>query len=186
MTENSEILMEDAFKKVETDTFVQNLCSPEPLDRNIFQGILIKAPKEVTFQRGDRIGPFGAFAFIPVCGFYELGLESIPSSVTDICESIRVVARHHTTDAEFFGPLVQPVEGTALPVASPELDPPQKPQVPPGFTVGGYFNSNVAQYLDLPQISASYDIHTELGDRDGDPFITSNTVTVNIIELPNR
>ena len=176
----------DAFKKVETDSFVQTLCSPQPPDDPDFRGILINAPREVEFRQDVKVGPFGAFAFIPICGFFRLGVESMPPSANDFCEAMRLVARHHETNLKFTGPLVESPQRTVSQSPSAAAEPPQEADLPPGFAVGGYFNSNMAQFLSLPQISATYDIHVELGDRDADHFVISNTVTVTIKEVSDH
>lgn len=180
MTDRNEPFMDDPFKKIETDTFVQNRCSPQPPDDPNFRGILINAPGEVRFRPGDRIGPFGAFAFIPVCGFYRLGVASMPPHATDFCDAFCLVARQHKTGLEFTGALVEPAQGALASEHPPVPDPSLERKVPPGFAVGGYFNVNAAQFVSLPPFSATYDILVELGDRDSDQFITSNMVTVKI------
>lgn len=49
------------------ETYVPNECTPKIKDRK-FEGIVINAPKEVFFVKGETKTAFGGFANIPICG----------------------------------------------------------------------------------------------------------------------
>ncbi len=62
------VASEEIFDEVELGSLTRNPCSPKEPDHT-FRGILINAPSKVTFKRGDKIGPKGVFAAIPICGY---------------------------------------------------------------------------------------------------------------------
>jgi len=172
---------DDDFKSVDTDSFVRNPCSPEAPDDPYFQGILIDAPAVVEFRRGERVGPFGTFAFIPVCGFFRLETTHLPPSESSFHEAMRLVAEEQQTGLVFIGPLARPPE-LSRPRGRGEAAAGEASDLPPGLTVGGYFNSNLAEHVRLAEVTATYDIHIELGDRESEGFVRSNTVTVEVRE----
>jgi len=169
------VLDNESFNEVELDTFTSNPCSPREPDPT-FLGILLNAPQKIWFNK-KQIAKNGApFIIIPVCGFFMLEME-YQMKFFDVKKAMRLVAVDTETGKEFTGKAIK--VSTAYPdQKKPKLSPEQIK----GKATGGYFNSNLAERVPIPSKEGKYDVHAELGERDSENFITSNIVTVEIIE----
>lgn len=166
---------EDIFAKVVFNSRTANPCSPQEPDPE-FLGILINAPKSVSFKAGERVGMDDAFAAIPVCGFYMLEMQ-YQRKYHDVVEAMRLVAVEKETGWEFSGSVMRPrptIPNTKRPHVSDE-------QIR-NMATGGYFNPNLAERVALPAVPGEYDVFVELGERDSEDFIKSNVVHITISE----
>jgi hypothetical protein len=141
-------------------------CSPSNEDPN-WRGVLIRAPAQVRFKEGERVGDYGAFAAIPVCGFFFMDIRLPPP------DPMKLVAVDRRTKQVFSAPII---ELDPSPVIPPPSQRPVLPQDVKGMAGGGYFNPNLADYVQLPHISATYDVHIEYEG------MKSNTVTIELIK----
>ena len=163
------------FENVELDTLEPSPCSPEIPDDPSFQGILINAPRKVTFKRRKRIGFKRVVASIPICGYLQQLVSKIPEEGD---EALLIVAINKKTQKEYSGYMVYP-----------EMEEPPPPDEQPlteeeieDLSIGIYFNPNLPVYVPLPEEAGVYDIHVELGERETEDFLKSNVVTIEIIE----
>jgi hypothetical protein len=144
-------------------------CSPTQKDPR-WRGVLIRAPSRVSFKEGESVGDRGTFAAIPICGYFHMDLRlDIP------LDPMLLVAVDRKTKQVFSGPIVELDE-------SPEIPPPDELPVTEeqikGMAGGGYFNPNLADFVELPQVSATYDVHLEYRGFD------SNVVTIELVKEP--
>jgi len=157
---------ETQFLHVPLNINIQTACSPKPPGPH-WRGILIQAPRLVRFRRGTTVGNHGAFAAIPVCGYY---LLDVPPRPTTKC--MRLVAVDNRTCVFYSGEIVELDDNPDDPLPG-EPSPPEKRQ---GLAAGGFFNPNLADFVGLPVASAIYDVHVEFrGYR-------SNEVTIELVE----
>jgi hypothetical protein len=166
---NNMALPDEMFEKIQVGMLGPTPCSPQKQDLS-FRGILINAPKQVLFKKGQRIGRLGAFVLIPVCGYYHLNVPS-PPKYSNIIEAMTLVAINIETKQRYAGPMIDP--DTAAP--PPRREPPPREMVA-NISVEGYFNPNLANYVSLPQEPGTYAIHVELEN------IKSNIVQVKLVE----
>jgi hypothetical protein len=166
---NTMAIKDDMFEKIQVGELGPNACSPRPADAS-FKGILINAPSEVSYKKGQRIGRRGVFARVPVCGYYRLGVPSPPRGVT-ILEAMNLVAVDVDTGQRYAGPMMDP---------DPSEPPPAREPLPKALvaniTVSGYFNPNLAEYVALPAKPATYEVHVELDN------MKSNVVKIKLVE----
>lgn len=160
---------DEMFKNIQTGSLEPNPCSPKEPDAS-FRGILINAPKQVTFKKGQSIGRLGAFAMIPICGYYHLNVPS-PPKYNNIFEAMTLVAINTETKKMYAKPMMEP--DTVIP--PPRREPPPR-EVVANISVAGYFNPNLADYVTLPQVPGIYDIHVELEE------MKSNSVQIKLVE----
>jgi hypothetical protein len=158
------------FAAVELNSLEPNACSPRPPD-DAFRGVLIRAPSRVTFKESERVGRFGAFAAIPICGYYQLELAALPPC-DDVVQAMRLVAVDVATGEEHSGHMVDADPGEPPPIEEP---PPTAEELE-GLSVGGYFNPNLADFVPLPERAAVYDVFVELGE------FRSNTARIEVVE----
>jgi len=155
------------FLGVPLNTLSRSACSP-PDPGPAWRGIVIRAPSRVTFRRGETVGDHGAFTAIPICGYLAIDVRLDRPS-----EPAKLVARDRNTGRVFSGAVVELDP-------SPELPPPDEPPLTPeevqGTAGATYFNYNLADYVPLPHVAASYDIHAELWE------LRSNVVTIELLE----
>jgi len=163
---------DSAFAEVKLNSLEPNACSPEPPDA-AFRGILIRAPKRVTFDPDERVGDRDAFAAIPICGIYILDVGSMPPHDNTI-EAMELVAVNDETEAEYTGRMMDP--DPQVPPPADGLPPPDKAENV-GVSVSGYFNPNLADYVALPEEPATYTVYVRLGEK-----ITSNEVKIELVE----
>lgn len=145
----------------------RHACSP-PKPGPDWLGVIIRAPRLVKFQRGEVVGNYGAFAAIPICGFYrvEVRWEENP-------DPLKLVVVDRRTGQALSGPII---ELDPSPIVPPPKGTPIDPQKTKGQTSGSYFNPNLADYVALPHTSATYDVHVEFRE------YKSNVVTIELIE----
>lgn len=159
----------ERFEKIPIGELGPNACSPMPPGA-AFKGILIDAPTEVAFKKGQRFGRSGAFARVPICGFYRLSPASPPKPGT-ILEAMKLVAVDLETGQRYVGAMIDP---------DPAEPPPPRPAPSraalANVTVSGYFNPNLVEYVPLPARPAAYQVHVELDD------MKSNTVKIRLVE----
>jgi hypothetical protein len=147
---------DEKFKSVVLNSFEKHACSPKP-PGDSFEGIVISAPRRVSFKAGERVGPRGAFAAIPVCGYYSVPASTVPPG-KDLTGSIRLVVRDYQAHQEYSGMMIDP---DPPPPAKDVPLPDAKEQA--GLRVGGYFNPNLADTVALPAKPATYAVQAELG-----------------------
>jgi hypothetical protein len=155
------------FLSVPLNVNQQHRCSPTNNDPR-WRGVLIRAPDRVRFKEGESVGDFGAFAAIPICGYFHMDIRlNVPP------EPMRLVAVDKRTKQVFSGPII---ELDPSPDEPPPAELPVTPRQVQGLSGGGYFNPNLANFVDLPHTSATYDVHVELRE------LRSNVVTIELIK----
>ncbi len=154
-----------------TGRYTRNECSPTITDID-FVGVVINAPREVFYEPGDVL-PFGGFVMVPICGAYMYTLGSIPDLERNFTDAMLFVAVDTMTGASYRGK-IQP-RGTRIPATNgaPEKIPPEQMGQ---RVVGGFFNPNLTEVLQLPETEAEYFVYVTLG-----PF-KSNVVKVKFSE----
>jgi len=141
-------------------------CSPPEPANPRWLGILIRAPHVVRCKKDDIADGHGAFAAIPICGFY---MAEIRRDVP--WEPMRIVAVDVRTKKTYAGDIRELEEGVAAP-------PPPSAPLPPlarMSSAGGYFNPNLADFVEIPKSTATYEVHVEFRD------LKSNAVTIELI-----
>lgn len=156
------------FLKVPLNSNEPNPCSPQQPDPN-WRGILIQAPKQVTFKGSEKVGEYGAFAAIPICGYYFL---NVPTEPTD--ESMRLVAVDRRTGTAYSGDIIELNPSPEEP--PPEDEEPLSTEEVKGLASGGYFNPNLADFVRLPEEPAVYNVLVEYRG------FKSNVVTIALVE----
>jgi len=159
------------FLNVPLNSNEKNPCSP-PEPGPTWRGILIQMPIQVKFKRGVRIGTQGAFAAIPICGYYLLDVPASP-----VKEPMRLFAVDKRTGKVYSGDVK---ELDPSPEAPPPESEPLSPEELKGLASGGYFNPNLADFVRLPEISAVYDVHVEFRK------FPSNVATVEMVEVVEK
>ena len=158
---------DNMFQEVQLNTNRQYACSPSPPKLN-WKGVVIRAPKTVTFKHGEVVGTSGAFAAIPICG------HSLVSASIEPEKPMRIVAVNNSTGIVYSGEIVNL---DPSPEAPPPLDEePLSEEEVIGIDVGKYFNPNLAEFVKIPHEAAQYNVHIEFRD------YKSNVVTINVVE----
>jgi hypothetical protein len=87
------------------------------------------------------------------------------------------MAKDKNTGQVFSGPVVKlnPSPRVPPPIQAPPLNSRQLE----GLASGGYFNHSLADYVELPQESAIYDVHVEFRG------FESNIVTIELVREPD-
>lgn len=157
------------FADVVLNTNERYACSPaEPPPQ--WRGVVINAPSRVSFKAGETAGQYGAFAAIPICGFF-----FVDANFAGADQPMKLVAVDRQSGRSYSGAIVELDP-------SPEEPPPEDdgftPQELAGVASGGYFNPNLADFVALPAKAAVYAVHVELRD------YKSNVVVVEIAEQP--
>jgi hypothetical protein len=146
-------------------------CSPAIPSDPKWRGVIIRAPRQVWFKPGEIIGRMGAFAAIPICAYHLVDVVAGGPPAPII-----LVATNRRTGQVFSGPITESDPSPRMP--PPVQGPPLTARQVQGLASGGYFNPNLADFVPLPQESATYDIHVEFRE------FKSNVVTVELIETP--
>lgn len=157
------------FLNVPLNTNEPTPCSPSEPDIN-WRGIVINAPKQVTFKHGKKVGEYGAFAAIPICGYYLLNVPLVPWT-----KPKRLFAVDKDTGVIYSGDVVELDPSPQIP-PPPEDEEPLTPEEVEGLATGGYFNPNLADFVRLSEKPAIYDVYVEFRE------FRSNVVTIEIIE----
>ena len=175
-------LDDEKFKTVTINSRTHNPCSPEEPGHR-FLGILINAPKKVSFKKDNASERGKTFAIIPICGLYLLKVKDQAKYSGKVEEAMRLVAVSKETGKEYSGRLIAPEPVPTIPDAPlPSLSPEQLADM----ATGGDFNPNLAEQVPLPAALGSYDVYVELGERDSDDYLKSNVVCIEIIEEKHR
>ncbi len=145
-----------------------NPCSP-PDPGPDWRGIKIQAPEQVLFKRGERVGEYGAFAAITICGYYLMDVPTVPWT-----QPMRLFAVDTTTGTGYSGDVIELDPSPEEP--PPEDEEPLSPEEVKGLASGGYFNPNLADFVRLPEEPAVYNVHVEYRG------FKSNVVTVALVE----
>jgi hypothetical protein len=144
-------------------------CSPPEPDAPDWLGILIRAPKRVTFKPGQTFGEQKVFAKVPICGFFLFAASASPDASF---EPMKCVAKDEKTGKIYSGPIVDLNPGEPAP-------PPEAPPIAPGdldgFSSGGYFNINLVDFARIPPGPGRYQVHVEGGRH------RSNIVSIEIV-----
>jgi len=155
------------FLDVPLNSKAPNRCSP-PNPGPAWRGVMIRAPKRVIFERDKRIGKYGAFAAIPICGYYFVDVVVDPEA-----KPMRLVAVDKQTGKIYSGDLVDLEPDIDEP---PEDEEPVGPDKLKGLATGGYFNPNLADFVNLPEAPGIYNVHVEYRN------FKSNVVTIELVE----
>jgi hypothetical protein len=154
------MMMPAGFLKVPTSTFSSTKESLQPPRHDFdFRGLLLTAPKEVTFLPGRRDALTGGFARIPGCVTYvldhgALGLDG------QFVHSVVFVAVDAATQEAFSGRMDPPSAAEPPPtLADLDLTPDDMKDV----VITGYFNPDLVEVLGLPAREATYLVHAALG-----------------------
>ena len=167
------------FKAVTINSRSHNPCSPEEPGHRLL-GILINAPKKVSFKKRDASERGKTLAIVPICGLYLLKVKDQAKYSRKVEEAMGLVAVSKETGEEYSGRSVEPVP--EIPDApQPSLSPEQLADMP----TGGYFNPNLAEQLPLPPARGFYDAYVKLGERDSTDYLKSKVITIEIIEEKN-
>jgi hypothetical protein len=156
------------FLDVPLNEKVQNSCSPVGPGIG-WRGVLIRAPRQVRFKENEKIGDTGAFAAIPICSYYMVDARLDVSS-----EPFRLVAVNKKTHQRYYGAIFEVEPGVVEPSPPPIQRPPTREELA-GTATGGYLNPNLADFVELPKVSATYEIHLEVYG------YKSNVVTVELV-----
>ena len=156
------------FLEVPLNSNDRNPCSP-PAPAPDWRGIVIQAPEKVTFKRDQTVDEYGAFAAIPVCGYCQLDVLTEPWP-----EPMRLFAVDRATGTVYSGDVVELDPSPEKP--PPEDEEPLTPEEVEGLATGTYFNPNLADFVQLPQKPAIYNIYVEFRE------VRSNMVAVEIVE----
>lgn len=160
------IMIENSlFQQVPLDTNEQTACSPEDPGIN-WRGVLIRAPSRIILP--DKNFDYSALV-IPICGLY----------LVDVAQTFRnpgpkmLVVVDNTSGQTYRGALIKRV-------AEPTVPPPQSKRINPSTkaSFGGYFNVNVAAYVELPRQTARYRLKIEYAG------YQSNEVDIAVVEHP--
>ena len=164
------------FMKIPLNSYDRTACSPAEKDPR-WQGIEIVAPKQVEFDREKRTGPRNSFTIMPVCGFYNLlDTEDFTNS------PFQVVVTDLESGKVYRGDLVDEADGHEIPPPDDDLPPDDAEEKPKYGTVviGGYFNSNLPNYVRLPEASATYEVYVLRGES------RSNKVKMSVVEATGK
>jgi len=156
------------FLDVELNSKGPNPCSPEKPGAG-WRGIIINAPEQVKFKRGEKVGEYGAFAAIPICGYYCVNVPSVPDE-----KPMRLIATN-TKDGKTYTGQVTELD-TSPDEPSPREGISVSPEDVKGLAIGKYFNPNLADFVKLPEESAAYKVWVEFREQ------RSNVVTIEIVE----
>ncbi|MFO1350296.1 MAG: hypothetical protein U1F68_06295 [Gammaproteobacteria bacterium] len=131
-----------------------------------WRGILIQAPKQVLFGRGQEADE--AFAAIPICGLYTLDLVDLMNGGPMV-----LIAMDKKTQKIYTGAMVDADPSPEEPAPN---DAPPDPAALKGLATSSYFNPNLASYVQLPARPAVYEVMVEYGG------MQSNKVTIELVE----
>lgn len=154
------------FERVPLGSTAPNPCSPRPPGPN-WRGILIQAPSQVRIRPGERIGARGAFAAIPICGYYLLDVLALAKGLP-----LTLVVTNRASGKVFTGAVV---EDDPSPEEPPPPDTPTDPKLLVGVATGGYFNPNLLDHVRLAAEPVVYEVQAVWGDA------RSNVVTIEIV-----
>ena len=155
---------EKLFENVPLNTRELSPCSPKDPGPN-WRGILIQAPKQVSF---GRTGKGETYKAIPVCGLYTLDMLSLMDG-----KPMRLIAVDKHSQKIYTGEVID--EDPSPEVPPPGQEPLDYAQLK-GLATGSYFNVNLVSYVKLPVHLTEYEVMVEYGGNQ------SNKVTIKIVE----
>jgi hypothetical protein len=154
----TEKFSDPAFAEVVEGSYMDYECSPN-MDDPDFIGIVLNAPKVVTYEPG-RTNPInGSFAPLIVCGAYAFKYTTMGLN-GDFVDSIVLVAVDEKSRISYHSTMPG-VENAEPPPEAIEDD--QAEEDFSGDIIGGYFNPNLAVVLGLPEKAADYVVYALLG-----------------------
>jgi hypothetical protein len=156
------------FKNVPLNTSDKNPCSPVTPDSPDWEGIIIQSPVSVSFVRGKIADDYGAFAIIPICGYFLLSVDT-----GSIKAPMKMFAVNSKTKKTFKGEIQDLELNPEIPYD--EMNKAFRKEELKGILIGSYFNINCINFLDLPEESGTYDIWIEYHGR------KSNVVEVKLV-----
>lgn len=154
------------FQNVRLNSSERSACSPENPGPN-WRGIRIQAPDSAVIRSGKKGAEFGT---IPLCGLYTVNLADLLDD-----RPMMIIARDQRTGVTYRGEVVETGDGHDVP--HPQGERKMTRERARNLAISSYFNRNVAEFVELPQWPATYEIHIEYGG------LKSNTV---VVRLANR
>jgi hypothetical protein len=155
------------FVEVDLDSNQSNACSPADPGPS-WRGILIRAPSRAPLRRDAPPDRHGAFATIPICGYFLLDVIPDPTDPGFVLTAV-----DRATRKSYSGEISSLDES---PVEPPPPSPPRSPSELKGLAAGGYFNTNLLWFVELPAAPAVYEVVATFKGQ------TSNKVTVELFE----
>jgi len=164
---------EPRFETVSLNTFEPTECSPKISDPE-FQGIVIDVPKKVTFEKTPDATFPQPLMNIPICGYYRFHAAILPQ-VDNALKAMRLVAVNLTTQKEYSGYLMEPHLKIS---AGEEAAAVSRDEEIEDVLVGGYFNSDISEIVDLPGEVGVYEMFVEFRERNPQKIRKSNVVSI--------
>jgi hypothetical protein len=160
------------FFEVSLESDGANACSPRYPGPN-WLGIVIRAPSRAPFRREALPDAHGAFATIPICGFYQVPVIPDPAK-----PGVVLTAVDRATRKTYSG-MITSLDPS--PVVPPRrTSPPPSPSELKGLSVGCHFNTNLLWFVKVPAAPAVYEVFATFKGQ------TSNKVTVELFEGERR
>lgn len=156
------------FFEVELNTNSPNECSPKFPDGSPF-GIIIAAPKRVSFEYGKTVGEHGKMMSVPICGTVFMDIPSPPTDELMVFHVMDTV-----TGDIYEKPIVDLDESPDEPF--PEEDQFPSPEELEDLSVISYFNYDLLDYIKLSSNPGIYNVKVLWRGKQ------SNTVTIEIYE----
>jgi hypothetical protein len=154
------------FDKVALNSREKTPCTPYIKDEDEFEGIIIAAPDKVAIS-DDLKAEDGAFARIPLCGFYAIGMGELMKD-----SRIVIIARDIETGDEYTGEFIDHDESPDAPL--PFDVPPVDPELLKDQVSSGYFNPNLAKYANIPARPVQLEVFVSIANEH------SNKVTITV------
>lgn len=144
------------FEEVSENSYVSFKCSPESDDSN-FEGLLINAPKIVTYVPGYSNPINGTWARFIICGYYSFKKSTLNLN-GDFADAITLIAIDEKTKKRYQGRM-----GTEAEISeNPEDDNGLAAKDSLEDIIGGYFNPNLTYIMGLPEQEADYIVYAQL------------------------
>lgn len=147
---------DELFFRIALNSTEPTACSPADPGPE-WRGILIRAPESIRIAKG----------IFPVCGFYNVDMAELEDG-----RPITIFAIEQPSQRTYVASMTEEDHSPEEP--EPELEPVDS-KLLEGMSIGGYFNINLYDYLQLPPDSATYTLFVQYGLKQ------SNTVTVKLI-----
>lgn len=159
----------DPWQQVSLNENGPNPMSPPQQDPH-WRGIIITAPKQVTFKAGQVIDEFGAFAAVPLCAYQCFDMLAVP-----VEEYTKITATDVKTGTAYEGDIVELDPGSDIPIPEDQEDPPTAEELK-GMAYAGWLNPNLTNFVAIPQVSATYEVFMSYRG------FKSNKVTIELIK----
>lgn len=160
------------FLEISLNNKIPNKCSPLRVPDLYWRGIVIRAPRKVSFNKSSRIMPLKTFVVIPICGWCRINISASPEPFME-----QLIAKNIKTGEIYSGQILN-LDQDPSPIVPPpdDNDTPLTEDSVKGVGVEEYFNYNLADFVKLPEEAGIYEVYDEI---DG---VRSNTVTIEIVE----